>query len=186
MSERVVDALEVIDIDHRQRHRLIVGGRERRGGAFGEGSAQPETGEFITGRAGGGVGAPFGLGSARDGCRRRTTGRVFAHHVFEERVERRIELPPSVAPHQLHRFGVRQGAFVAAFGRERVVDVGDAHDARHERNVISGQAVRVAGAVPGLVMRSYDRNHIPRELDLGQELHAGDGVLLDEGPLLRR
>jgi hypothetical protein len=39
-------------------------------------------------------------------------------------------LPPDVAPHDIERLVVGERPLEAAIGREDVVDIGDAHDAR--------------------------------------------------------
>src|SRR5215216_2856979 len=45
---------------------------------------------------------------------------------------------------------------VGAGGRQRVVDVAHSADAARQRDLLAGQPVRVAGAVPVLVMRTSD------------------------------
>ena len=45
--------------------------------------------------------------------------------------------------------------------------------------------MRVATAVPALVMRFDNGPHFPREVGFGKELRAGGRVSLDEGPLVR-
>lgn len=45
-----------------------------------------------------------------------------------------------------------KGFFVAALARQGVVDVGHCHDLRGNGDILTLQAVRVAAAVPALVM----------------------------------
>ena len=91
-----------------------------------------------------------------------------------------------VAAHHVQRLVVRHGLLVAALRRQRVVDVGDAENARGARNLLALEPVRIAGAVPPLVVRLDDRAHVPREVDVGEHLDARHRVLLDHHPLVRR
>jgi len=68
----------------------------------------------------------------------------------------RVEGAPRFGPELSHRFLPRQPRTVRAVRRERVVDVGDRHDARAERNQLSAQPVRVAAAVVALVVMPDD------------------------------
>ena len=75
-----------------------------------------------------------------------------------------------------HRVAVR------AVGEHGVVGVGDGEHARDERDALAGEAVRVAGAVPALVVVAQDRGDARQSGALG-ELRARvrmslDGVVL--------
>ena len=63
------------------------------------------------------------------------------------------------------RLVVRSGAPVRPAERDRVVGVGDGHDPGAERDLLAGQAVRVAGAVPALVVVPDDRREQLRRLE---------------------
>ena len=81
----------------------------------------------------------------------------------------------------LHRHRVA----VRAVGEHRVVGVGDREHARDERDALAGEAVRVAGAVPALVVVAQDRRDARQRSTLGQ-LGARARVALDGVVLARR
>src|SRR5205807_4540612 len=70
----------------------------------------------------------------------------------EQRVDHvRVEVRPA-APHELRlRLLERQRLPVRPVGRHRVEGVAAADDARAERDVLAGEPVRIAAAVPSLV-----------------------------------
>ena len=85
----------------------------------------------------------------RAGARRRA-------RVLEVRLERgddsRVELRARVAPELGERLLGARSVAVAPLGRDRVVRVGDEDDARAERDLLAREPVRVARAVPVLVV----------------------------------
>ena len=70
----------------------------------------------------------------------------------------RVELagPGSLAEALQRDFLVERG-LVRALGAEGVVDVDDRHEAREERDLLAAQPVRIAAAVPALVVVPDDR-----------------------------
>ena len=56
----------------------------------------------------------------------------------------------------VHRLAVRQGGFVDALADQRVVDVGDRHQPRGERDGLAVEALRIARSVPTPMMRIDD------------------------------
>ena len=72
------------------------------------------------------------------------------------------------------RLGERRGGAVGAVGGQRVERVGHREDARRERDVLARQAVRVARAVPALVVVADDELGVAEEVDVAQDLPADD------------
>ena len=94
----------------------------------------------------------------------------------------RVELRPGAALELAQRVRRGKAAPVDAVGRHRVVGVGDEEDPRAERDLLAGEAVRVAGAVPALVVVE----HPGRDgLDAERVEHAEAdlGVPLEHEPL---
>ena len=81
---------------------------------------------------------------------------------------------------------MRERALVAAVGRERVVHIREAHNARPKRNLVSAQRVGIARAIPVFVMVTHDGIHIVRKIDLFQDVCAGAGMQFHDVPLVRR
>ena len=73
-----------------------------------------------------------------------------------------------------------QGAAVAAIAGHRVPRVADEDDARAQRDVLAGQAVGVAAAVPALVAGAHDAAHGAQRLGRADDALADDRVLADE------
>ena len=71
------------------------------------------------------------------------------HHV-------RVELDGAQPPDLGQRFRPGPGRLVRARMAERVEDVRERNDPRRERNLVAGEAVRIAGAVPPLVVEGRD------------------------------
>src|SRR4029078_5672970 len=85
----------------------------------------------------------------------------------------RVELRARVSLDLADRVAPGTGGPVRAVARDRVERVGDGEDARAERDLASLEPVRVAAAVPALVMRAHDLD--PRaveDLDVGEKLLA--------------
>ena len=83
----------------------------------------------------------------------------------------RVELRASAAVDLGHGVRQRHGRLVDAHREHRVERVAGRDDAAAERNARAGDAVRVAGAVPALVVAAGDL--------LGQAHHAGAAVAQD-------
>ena len=86
--------------------------------------------------------------------------------------------PASVVDH-LQGFGVRCRGPVRARGRDRVERVGDADDPRLDRDPLPREPVRIAAAVPALVMPAHRRGE-RRVAEALDHLAARGGVLLHE------
>ena len=85
-----------------------------------------------------------------------------------------------------------KGFFVAALARQGVVDVGHCHDLRGNGNILTLQAVRVAAAVPALVMPAadgvgcLDQRRLLLEGELVENFRTGGGVGLHRVKLFLR
>ena len=77
----------------------------------------------------------------------------------------------------------RSAGAVGAVGRQRVERVGDREHARGERDVLAGQPVGVAVAVPALVVVAHDELGLAEEVDVAQDLPADDRVALHQRAL---
>ena len=182
---RGVHAGEVIDVEEEQGDRLVGAapcGEESRG-------ALPPRG--AVGDRGEGVVQDrriARLDARRHRRRRGDTGDrdPLAHDFLEHLEDGGIELSSHVAPHHVERFIVRKRHLERPARNERVVDVGDGKDARGERNLLAGEAVRISRTVPALVVRLHDRAHFPREIEFAQHLGADHRMTLHQGPLFRR
>src|SRR5262249_58992789 len=64
----------------------------------------------------------------------------------------RIELRPRAAFELGKRFSLRYRRVIRPFGRHRVVGVGDEDDPCAEWDLVARETVRIAGAVPALVV----------------------------------
>jgi hypothetical protein len=73
---------------------------------------------------------------------------------------------------------------VRPVGDERVVRVAGQDDARGERDVLAGEPVRVAAAVPALVLVADRRGHVAQAGQRSQDPLADDRVLAHEHPLV--
>src|SRR5207244_3549851 len=79
--------------------------------------------------------------------RARRFRRRLGHDVLLERLDAaRVELPAGVPAQLLQGLVMRNRPAVGAVAGHRVEGVRDEQDARRERDVLAGQAVRVAGA----------------------------------------
>ncbi len=96
----------------------------------------------------------------------------------------RVELAGRIAHYpggalmgQARSIGARRG--------ERVIDIGDAQDASRERDLLARESVRIARAVPALVVIADDRANVPGKVDVGDELESRLGMPLHELPFYR-
>ena len=81
----------------------------------------------------------------------------------------------------------RKRGLVRPRRRERVPDVDDRDDARAERDRLAGEALRVAGPVPALVVVAHAGERVGREaVDARDDAVADVGVALHLAPLVRR
>ena len=157
-----VDAREVVDVEEEERDRLrdsLVG---RRGDA--RGALRPRR---TIGDRGEGVIQQWRLArldASGEGCGRGDAGDgdPLANDVLEDLEDGRVELTPHVAAHDVERFVMGQRGLERAAREEGVVDVGDGEDARRQWDLLPGQPVRIAGAIPAFVVRLDDRAHFPR------------------------
>ncbi len=90
----------------------------------------------------------------------------------EHRHERRIERAARFVLQQPDRALVAERLVIRPLGRHRVVVVDDRQDARADRNVVARQPLRIALAVPPLVMAEDQRRHRIRERHGGDDLRA--------------
>ena len=98
----------------------------------------------------------------------------------------RVELRAALAEQLGQRDLVRQRLAVGAVGTHRVPGVAAGDDPRLERDLLAGEAVRVAAAVPALVVRADDQTDVAHEAaDAVEHLLALDRVGLDQLPLVR-
>ena len=74
----------------------------------------------------------------------------------------------------------RQSGPVGPMTDHRLDDVGDRQNARLGQDVTILQAVGVAGTVEALVMLADHLGNVALELDVGEDLGAGAGMLADE------
>ena len=81
---------------------------------------------------------------------------------------------------------MRKTVAIGARGGECVVHIRNAEDARGERNLFSGQPVRITGSIPALVVIPDHRPHVAGEIDVGHQLQAGLRVTLHHRPLFGR
>src|SRR6266550_9299325 len=101
---------------------------------------------------------------------------AFAHHLNEVVDDDRIELRP-LAGLQLGEREVWRAPLAGGTGRGHgVIGVADRDDARVQRDVLAGQAIRIAAAVVPLVMVEHDVQDLPEGLDRLQDARAQDGV----------
>src|SRR6202035_2355198 len=78
----------------------------------------------------------------------------------------RIEGDGGFGSHLGHRFMKRQSLAVLAIGSEGIQAARGGEDAASDRNRLSGQAVRIAAAIPFLMMGAHDGYDGIREVDL--------------------
>jgi hypothetical protein len=64
----------------------------------------------------------------------------------------------------------------ASAGCQRLEALGHRDDAGPERDLLAGQAVRLACAIPALVVAADSRRHLGRELCTMEDLLAGLGM----------
>jgi hypothetical protein len=156
MTERVIHRLEGVDVDHRE----CEGGSacgcvpNPRGGLFDEPAAKEQSGELVARCAGRPIDrrCRSTLVSTPGFSGIFLAPRPEGHDLVEELEQARVELPPDVTPHELHRLFMRKRLLVAPFRRQGVIDVGEADHARHERDLFAGESFRISRTIPRLVM----------------------------------
>src|SRR3989442_12225266 len=67
-----------------------------------------------------------------------------------------VELPPGLAVDLRPRLLPAAGCAIGAVARHRIQRVGDGEDPRSERDLLGREPVRIAVAVPALVVRADD------------------------------
>jgi len=111
---------------------------------------------------------------------------VAADDRSQRRDDLRIELRPGADLELAQCLLARAGRAVRSVGRHRAVGVAGADDARDERDLLAGEAVRVAPAVPPLVARADEMADAAEETsDLLEHALALDRVGLDDRTLFR-
>jgi hypothetical protein len=96
----------------------------------------------------------------------------------------RIKLRPRDRAHLLRCQVERQALAVRAVGAHRVPGVSRGDDPRLQWDLLAGEAVGVAAAVPALMVGAHDQADVVHEAADGIEhLLALDGVRLDDLPL---
>src|SRR4051812_45491161 len=97
--------------------------------------------------------------AARSTRRRRAIGEVLGggHGVHDSRRDDRIELRAGPRAHLLQRGGGGQGWTVRTRARHRIERIAGEDDPRAQRDLLAGERVRVAQAVPSLVVMAHDR-----------------------------
>ena len=106
----------------------------------------------------------------------------------EEREQCRVELRARPLGHEFERALEAEGRLVDAAGHQRIEHVGQADDAPLDRDRVAGQAVRIAAAVPALVVGQRDLRTEPKHRARGmrQQVVPVTGVFLHHVELLRR
>ena len=92
---------------------------------------------------------------------------------------RGVELRARAAVDLLARRCEAHRLAIGAVRGQRVERVGDREHARRERDLLALEAVRVAGAVPALVVVAHDQRRLVEEVDVAQDLRADLGVAGD-------
>src|SRR5258707_15110741 len=111
--------------------------------------------------------------------------RAVAREADERGDDRRVEVLAGVGLDRREPTLGAPGLFVGPLGGQRVVDVRDGHDPRGERDVLALLLVRVAGAVPPLVVLPSHRTADREELRVAEHRFAVDAVLLHRLELIR-
>ena len=104
----------------------------------------------------------------RGGHARRSPARLvqrgeLGEHASEGLDEARVELAPAAALELEQAVRVGHGAAVRTPRRHRVVGVDDAHGLGEGRNGVAGEPVRVAVAVPALMVMAHGGHELGRE-----------------------
>ena len=103
-------------------------------------------------------------------------------HAPEGVDQARVELLPAAALELGQAVGVGHGAAVGTPRRHGVVGVDDAHHLGEGRDVVAGEAVGVAGAVPAFVMVAHGGHELGCE-QRADDVGAEAGMLAHELPL---
>src|SRR5499427_982012 len=115
---------------------------------------------------------------------RRWIRRLIQHRVEENGDQALIERATRFRPEPPPRLTIRERGAVRAVRGERVVHVGDGHDARAQGNRRAGKPVGVAAAIVALVMVADDQRAVGEELERGHDLGAGERVPSHHAPLV--
>src|SRR5436190_6212150 len=110
-------------------------------------------------------------------------GYISRFRPFQENLQQlRVELTRR-GPHDFSRAGVGQPRPIRSGSGQSVVDVGNAKDAGRQGNLITLEAVRIAGAVPPLMVVPDDRGNVPWKIDVGHQFQTSLRVALHDCPL---
>ena len=90
----------------------------------------------------------------------------------------RVEMAAAAVPQDRHCFAVGQGGLVHSLADQRIVDVGDGHQARRQGDTFAAQAKRIPAAIPFFLVGEGDLLGKAQEAcgDAEQGLRLGDGV----------
>ena len=105
-------------------------------------------------------------------------------------------MPPTLDQHHLDRLFVGNRLLVNPAGDQRIVDVGNRHQARRERDGVAGEALGIAAAVPTLMVAIGDLGGVLQEGCVGDAAERAFGLqdsvtpvfamLLHQDPLVGR
>src|SRR5207253_6521052 len=98
--------------------------------------------------------------------------------------DRRVELRAGAALELRARRLAVERRPVGPWLDHRAERVADGDDARAERDLLAGEAVRIAATVPALVARADDRRDVRERLDRREDPLADDRVRAHHRPLL--
>src|SRR5215472_11112463 len=124
-----------------------------------------------------------------DGLVVRSVARRWIRRLIQHRVEKNghqalIERASRFRQEPLARLTIRESGSVRAVRGERVVHVGDGHDARAQGNRRAGKPVGVAAAIVALVMVADDERAVGEELERGHDLGAGERMPSHHAPFV--
>ena len=115
----------------------------------------------------------------------RSTPRLALHDGRNKRDELGVELGAGLALELVERLLDGSGGPVRPVVDDRVVGVDQADDPRPDRDPLAAQAVRIARAVPALVVVAHDRGELRGGRERLADPLADERVEAHLGPLLR-
>src|SRR5439155_9209681 len=103
---------------------------------------------------------------------------LFDRHAEERVDDLRIELRAAAALHLATGFVDGQRRSIGTIGGHRIEGVGHGEDARPQRDALAGDGIRIARAVPALVVMTHDRRDALEERDAADDARAPGGMPL--------